>query len=101
MSDTLATMLVVALGLSVAGLLGLCAYLVVRDTRRKKGNWGINLEPSVCRKCDTPCPPVRTPANFRQMLWGGWTCPHCGYELDKWGEPIDNQPPRRVGRESR
>ena len=21
-------------------------------------------------------------------MWGGWTCRHCGCELDKWGQEV-------------
>ena len=44
-----------------------------------------------CPRCDTPPPLVRTPKNLTQLL-GGWTCAECGYELDKWGEPVAQQP---------
>jgi len=23
-----------------------------------------------------------------EMLWGGWTCPKCGMEIDGWGNVI-------------
>jgi hypothetical protein len=37
-------------------------------------------------------PMVRKPQNERQMLWGGWTCPTCNCEMDKYGVevPPDN-----------
>jgi hypothetical protein len=28
---------------------------------------------------------LRKPSNLRQALWGGWTCPHCRGEFDRWG----------------
>jgi hypothetical protein len=31
------------------------------------------------------------PKTLNQMLWGGWTCAECGYELDKYGEPMPGQ----------
>jgi hypothetical protein len=67
------------------------AALVIRDTIRGRGNWGINLKPGPCIECGTPMPMIRKPANWRQALWGGWTCPECGLELDKWGRPIEGQ----------
>jgi len=62
--------------------------LVIRDTVRGSGRWGVNTRPIRCPRCDEPAPLVRRPANFRQMLWGGHTCRECGCEYDKWGKPI-------------
>ncbi len=73
------------------GALAVGLVLMVRDTIRRRGNFGINLKPAVCTQCGTPAPAIRTPANRRQMLWGGWTCAECGYELDKWGRPVAEQ----------
>lgn len=42
-----------------------------------------------CPECGAPMPKVRTPANRRQMLWGGWTCPGCGTELDRRGRRVE------------
>jgi hypothetical protein len=88
----LVTLTVIAVALAVAAGLARLVYLVVRDTRRRSGRWGINLDPAVCRKCREPAPAVRRPGSVRQALWGGWTCPKCGSELDKWGEPTAKQP---------
>jgi hypothetical protein len=66
-------------------------YLVIRDTIRQRGKWGINWKPAVCMQCDTSAPLFRKPANRRQALWGGWTCAECGFELDKWGRPVEEQ----------
>jgi hypothetical protein len=83
---------VIAVAAVVFGLLTVGGYLVVRDTIRKKGRWGINTKSARCLQCDKPAPVVRVPKNLNQMLWGGWTCSECGYELDKWGEPVEKQP---------
>jgi hypothetical protein len=72
-------------------LLATGAVLVIRDTIRQRGRWGINLKQAVCMQCGTPMPRVRKPANWRQALWGGGTCPECGFELDKWGRPVEQQ----------
>ena len=86
-------LLIVGIAVSVlffgALLVGLA--FVIRDTIRGRGNFGINLKPAVCTQCGTPAPAIRKPANRRQMLWGGWTCAECGYELDKWGRPTVEQ----------
>jgi len=87
--DTLAMLIV----LPIAGVFFLAlmvgGFLVVRDTIRGRGNFGINLKPVRCPECDTPAPVVRAPQNTRQMLWGGCTCAKCGLEYDKWGRPVD------------
>ncbi|MFQ3592337.1 MAG: hypothetical protein SNJ82_03990 [Gemmataceae bacterium] len=59
--------------------------LVVRDTVRGRGIWGINPRPVHCPRCGEPAPVVRVPANSRQFWWGGATCKECGTEYDKWG----------------
>jgi hypothetical protein len=63
--------------------------LMIRDTRRGYGRWGINSAAIYCPRCDTPAPVVRVPANLRQMIWGGATCAECGCEYDKWGKPLN------------
>jgi hypothetical protein len=45
-------------------------------------------KPKPCTECGTPAPRVRRPANRRQRLWGGWTCPECGCEMDRRGRPV-------------
>ena len=82
--------LLAALGGLAVGLAIVGHYLVKRDTLRK-GRWGINPTPA-CRQCDVPAPPFRMPNSLKQTLWGGWTCAECGYELDKWGEPVAEGP---------
>src|SRR5262245_20151081 len=82
---------VIAVGaLAVVMALGMAtgAVLVIRDTVRKRGRWGINLRPVRCPECGEPAPTIRRVKNRRQGLWGGWTCERCGTEYDKWGRPI-------------
>ncbi|MBL8922908.1 MAG: hypothetical protein JNJ54_28930 [Myxococcaceae bacterium] len=63
------------------------AVVLIRGTQQKT-DLGLNLTlANACPKCGTPLPAVRVPKNFRQALWGGWTCAKCGVELDKWGRP--------------
>jgi hypothetical protein len=83
--------LAVAIGVVVFGLLTVGVVLVVRDTIRQRGNFGINLGPARCTECAAPAPGFRKPANFKQMLLGGWTCAECGSELDKYGRPVEPQ----------
>ena len=76
----------VIVGLPVLAVLGI--VLLVKGTKEKT-NLGINLTiPSACPKCAAPLPVVRVPKNFRQMMFGGWTCAACGVELDKWGRQL-------------
>jgi hypothetical protein len=41
-----------------------------------------------CPECGYPRPTVRRPANWRQALWGGWTCPSCKSEFDAFSRDI-------------
>lgn len=77
----------------VFGPLAVGMILVIRDTIRKRGKWGINLTPNPCRQCGTPAPMIRKPANWRQAMWGGWTCSECGLEVDKWSRSVEEQSP--------
>jgi hypothetical protein len=81
--------LAVAIGVVVFGLLAAGGVLVVRDTIRQRGNFGLNFTSARCSACGESMPAFRKPANFKQTLWGGWTCPKCGVELDKWGRPVE------------
>lgn len=62
-----------------------------RKLRIGEGNpLGLNLSSDLkCPSCGEPLPAFRRPKNFRQMLWGGWTCGKCGSEFDKWLKPVD------------
>lgn len=68
---------------------GLC--LVIRDSYRKEGRWGIDLKLIVCPRCGATAPAFRKPTSLRQFLWGGWTCNKCGCEIDKWGKEITKE----------
>lgn len=79
---------------SIVLLMGLLAMggLVVRDTVRRRGRWGVNakgLTGMDCPECGEPLPAVRKPKNRRQTLWGGATCENCGCEVDKWGREVE------------
>ena len=90
MNDDVAMVVVmIVVGVMFLGLLGLGA-LVVRDTVRGSGKWGVNTKPIECPRCGELAPLVRKPANRRQMLWGGATCKECGQEYDKWGKPVED-----------
>ena len=54
----------------------------------REGRWGIRLSRVCCPNCRSAMPAARRPANARQAMWGGWTCDSCGWELDKYGQPV-------------
>src|SRR5262245_56526779 len=88
--------LAICIVLAVFGLMVLTltigGVLIVRDTIRRRGNWGINFRPVFCPECREPAPTIRAPKNWRQALWGGCTCAECGLEYDKWGRPVGEPP---------
>lgn len=43
---------------------------------------------SECLDCGAPMPAIRKPANWKQALWGGWTCSRCGSEYDRWNRKV-------------
>jgi hypothetical protein len=88
-SDTLAMLIILPLSGLVLLTLVVGAVLVVRDTARHSGNFGINTEQVHCPRCGEPAPILRSPKNWRQSLWGGCTCTKCGAEYDKWGQLVD------------
>jgi hypothetical protein len=89
--ELLGMIALIAVSVLMFGALAVGLMLVIRDTIRQRGNWGVNFKPAACTECGTPAPLVRKPANWRQAMWGGWTCKECGFELDKWGRPVAEQ----------
>jgi hypothetical protein len=49
---------------------------------------GSSLPTPNCPTCNTQQPAIRKPASLRQTIFGGWTCAHCGTEIDRHGHPI-------------
>jgi hypothetical protein len=90
--DDPAEVVAAVLSVMLFGLLLVGLVFVIRDTARGKGRWGVNTKRATCKKCGTLAPVVRKPKSLQQALWGGCTCAECGFELDKWGEPVPNQP---------
>ena len=62
--------------------------MILISSINKKGKMGINLNQVNCPDCNEKMPAFRAPRNFRQILFGGWTCTKCGCEMDKWGTKI-------------
>jgi hypothetical protein len=50
-----------------------------------KNRWGINVRRVQCPNCEQVMGRVRMPTSGREAIWGGYTCPTCECELDKWG----------------
>src|SRR5712691_6834362 len=73
--------LIAMLALFGVGLL-LVAYGTVARNR-----WGINLAPASCPNCNTLLTGTHKQKkhSLKHAMWGGYTCPVCGAEIDKWG----------------
>lgn len=52
---------------------------------------GLVMPARKCPQCATRLPKFRKPANKRQAMWGGTTCPACGCESDRKGHKIVSQ----------
>ncbi len=81
---------------AIAGAVAVAVLFVVARKKklvlREGSKMGINLASDLkCPNCSTPFPAIRHPKNFRQMMWGGWTCSNCGKEFDKWLKPINQK----------
>lgn len=51
--------------------------------------WTAVRPPRRCGECGAGLPRFRKrPANRRQWLWGGWTCPRCASEVDRLGRVV-------------
>jgi len=81
----------------IFGLLALGGAIVIYGTLVKNG-WGINPCGVSCPGCGAALPQVRRPQSIRQVMWGGWVCPNCGVQADKWGREIrcKDAPGRKV-----
>jgi len=80
---------IITISLVIIGLVVGLFFLIILGTLRRKGRWGINLDIPECPNCGTSIKSqVRVPKSTRQALWGGWTCPKCYIEIDKWGNQI-------------
>lgn len=75
--------------IAFAFLVGLAIGLVlVIHGTIVKNRWGVNLRRVECPDCRTVMGRVRVPTSGEQAMWGGYTCPTCKCELDKWGRRI-------------
>jgi len=79
---------------------GVGLYLVIRDTIRGEGKFGLSSPARVesrgvvlhdgitCPECGEPAEAWRVPASLDQVLWGGQTCGNCETSFDKWGKRV-------------
>jgi len=72
----------------IVGLVCFICNKLISTYWPKTGKLGINLEEVYCPHCKEKMPITCKAANFRQTLWGGWTCNKCGTEMDKSGSEI-------------
>jgi len=80
-------MLSAEVGLIVSVVAGLALALVIFGIFARN-KWGINTGTVVCPGCKTAQPAFRKPTSLKQALWGGYTCPTCHCEVDKWGREV-------------
>jgi hypothetical protein len=80
-------MLSAEVGLIISVVAGFVVAVIVLGTFARN-KWGINTGTVVCPGCKTAQPASRKPASLKQALWGGYTCPTCHREIDKWGREV-------------
>ncbi|GMM87027.1 hypothetical protein MTsN2n4_42570 [Pseudoalteromonas sp. MTN2-4] len=54
----------------------------------ESSNMEINLSKVNCPKCSAKMPALRIPKSVQQLMWGGWTCPKCNCNMDKFGKEL-------------
>lgn len=67
--------------------------LILRDTIRRRGFWGLNFRRFVCTQCGNSWSAWGgiTRWNWREIVRGIQSCHVCGFELNQWGRPITDQ----------
>jgi hypothetical protein len=71
--------------LILVGIVVLIVSLVfVGRLWKPKSRWGIGSGTS-CPRCAERLPMIRRISSANKAMWGGWTCPKCGCEIDKNG----------------
>jgi hypothetical protein len=73
--------------LAVLVVLAVGLVLVVHGTV-VENRWGVNLRRVECPNCQAVMGRVRMPSSGRQAAWGGYTCPACKCDMDKWGRAV-------------
>jgi hypothetical protein len=75
------TLLVVEIAFAV------CVVILIGASLART-RWGFNLSRVSCPACSEPQQGIRKVTSLRQKLWGGYTCPKCACEMDKWGRRL-------------
>lgn len=65
--------------------------IVIRDSIRREGKMGINLEKIKCPRCGEKKSNFKFAKSFPKILWGSWVCGKCGCEMDQWGKEIERK----------
>ena len=86
----------------MAIVFGVGMFLVIRDTVRGEGKFGIVSQARLergdvvlhdgvtCPKCGVAAKEWRVPTTTNQALWGGQTCGNCNTSFDKWGNLVSH-----------
>lgn len=69
------------------------AGLILRDTIRRRGPYGINFKRIVCPQCGARLRRGITSPDWKERWYGGWMCHECGIELSQYGRPWKEQNP--------
>jgi hypothetical protein len=77
-------MLILVAILSVSGLI----LLIARYGTISRNRWGINHAAVSCPNCHIPLTSTQNTRSLSQIMWGGFTCPACRTEVDKWGRKV-------------
>ena len=49
--------------------------------------WSVYSRPrQVCPSCKEPLPRFRRPSSAREVVYGGWRCPHCKASVSPSGD---------------
>ena len=79
------------LTISVVVVVATVGAVIIYSSIRRRGAWGINVKEVCCPRCGKEMPAVRKPSSLKQTMFGGWSCQHCGCEMDKWGHAVFRQ----------
>jgi hypothetical protein len=72
--------------IAMLAFLGVGLLLVIYGTAAKN-RWGINLATVSCPNCNALLTGThrQEKRSLKQAMWGGYTCPVCVAQIDKWG----------------
>ena len=70
-------------------MLALVWMASVKPTSRFAEKYGINLRAVYCPSCGKKQSHVRSPKNYEEAMFGGFTCSACGTRMNKSGQKKD------------